>query len=169
MYLRLKRTFPLSNIAICDKMISEIEYKIGLAIMVQEQNKLTNEMNTDWLSVCKRLKIYRNSLGLNQAKFAAKIGKAQSYYSNIEQGKLRPSSEILLSIAKLGCDMNWLLSGNIDEAKVETYVSHGFTMLSIINLIEKLDDDVKEFIQEVIAAYLKSQKHKVYAEDEGDI
>ena len=59
MYLRLKRTFSLSNIAIYDKMISEIEYKIGLIIMVQEQNKLTNEMNTDWLSVCKRLKIYR--------------------------------------------------------------------------------------------------------------
>ena len=129
MYLRLKRTFSLSNIAICDKIISEIEYKIGLVIMVQEQNKLTNEMNTDWLSVCKRLKIYRNSLGLNQAKFAAKIGKAQSYYSNVEQGKLRPSSEILLSIAKLGCDMNWLLSGNIDEAKVETYVSHGLKVV----------------------------------------
>ena len=41
-------------------------------------------------------------------------------------------------------------------------------MLSIINLIEKLDDDGKEFIQEVIAAYLKSQKHKDSQNIEGD-
>lgn len=120
--------------------------------MTKELDKLNNEMNSDWLSVCKRLKIYRNSLGLNQAKFAAMIGKAQSYYSNVEQGKLRPSSEILLSIAKTGCDMNWLLSGNIDEAKVQAYMNQGFAMLSTINLIEQLDDNGKEFIQSVIEA-----------------
>ncbi len=136
--------------------------------MIKELDKLNNEMNSDWLSVCKRLKIYRNSLGLNQAKFAAMIGKAQSYYSNVEQGKLRPSSEILLSIAKTGCDMNWLLSGNIDEAKVQAYMNQGFAMLSTINLIEQLDDNGKEFIQSVIEAYLKSQNHKEHHNIEGD-
>ena len=128
--------------------------------MTKELDKLNNEMNSDWLSVCKRLKIYRNSLGL--------MGKAQSYYSNVEQGKLRPSSEILLSIAKTGCDMNWLLSGNIDEAKVQAYMNQGFAMLSTINLIEQLDDNGKEFIQSVIEAYLKSQNHKEHHNIEGD-
>lgn len=128
--------------------------------MKQEPNLSLNEMNVEWLSVCNRLKIYRNSLGLNQAKFAAKLGKAQSYYSVVEQGKARPSAEILLSIAKLGCDMNWLLLGNIDEAKVESYIRNGFTMLSTINLVEQLDDTGKEFVHDVIAAYLKAQKSK---------
>lgn len=128
--------------------------------MKQDETKSTNEMNIEWLSVCKRLKIYRNSLGLNQAKFAAKLDKAQSYYSIIEQGKARPSSEILLALAKMGCDMNWLLLGNIDEAKVESYISHGFTMISTINLIEQLDDNGKEFIHDVIAAFVKSQQKK---------
>lgn len=118
------------------------------------------EPMNDWLAVCKRLKIYRNSLGLNQADFAAKLGKTQSYYSIIEQAKARPSAEILFAIAKLGCDMNWLLLGTIDEAKVESYVSHGFSTLSTINLVEQLDDPGREFINDVIAAYLKSQQNK---------
>ncbi len=159
MYLRLKHGFRLSNIVICDKIILVIQYN-GLGAMKQELNKNINEMNIEWLAVCKRLRIYRNSLGLNQAKFAAKIGKAQSYYSIIEQGKARPSAEILLAIAQLGCDMNWLLLGNIDEAKVESYVSHGFATLSTINLVEQLDDAGKEFIHDVITAYLKSKKSK---------
>lgn len=168
MHLRLKRVFLLSNIVICDKIILVIQYKIGLGIMTQEQNKFSSELNIEWLSVCERLKIYRNSLKLNQAKFAAKLGKTQSYYSNIEQGKSRPSAEILLAVAKQGCDMNWLLSGNIDEAKVESYISHGFTMLSIINLIEQLDDNGKEFIQNVVTAYLKAQKNNEQVTTEGD-
>jgi hypothetical protein len=69
-------------------------------------------------------------------------------------------AEILLALAKMGCDMNWLLLGNIDEAKVESYISHGFTMISTINLIEQLDDNGKEFIHDVIAAFVKSQQKK---------
>lgn len=120
----------------------------------------SNEMNTEWLAVCDRLKIYRNSLGLSQAKFAAKLGKAQSYYSTIEKGKSRPSAEILLAIANLGCDMNWLMLGTIDEAKVKSYLSNGFAMLSTINMIEQLDESGKEFINTVISAYVQANNKK---------
>lgn len=136
--------------------------------MIQDEKNFSAEANIEWLEVCKRLRIYRNSLGLNQAKFAAKIGKAQSYYSIIEQGKARPSAEILLAIAKLGCDMNWLLMGTIDEAKVESYLSHGFTMLSLIDQIEHLDDKGREFIYKVIKAYTEASKNVSEEKKVGD-
>lgn len=61
--------------------------------------------------VCRRLKAYRQFLGLTQEEMGKRTGKNQ-YYGNIERGTEIPSDLALVQIAEaLKIELDWLLHG----------------------------------------------------------
>lgn len=51
-------------------------------------------------TICKRIKKYRNDLGITQEDLAEKVGVSRVYIGYVEQGRNTPSLEILEKIAK---------------------------------------------------------------------
>jgi transcriptional regulator with XRE-family HTH domain len=65
-----------------------------------------------------RLKYIRKLHKLNQDQFSQKIHLAQGRLSELEQGKCKPSTETLISIAEnFDIDLNWLLLGRENVSK----------------------------------------------------
>ena len=58
-----------------------------------------------------RIKQVRSQLNLSQKDFAEKIGVDQARVSRWEKEKSLPSSSSLIEIARLGVNINWLLTG----------------------------------------------------------
>lgn len=58
-----------------------------------------------------RMKVFRESLGLGQEQLAAQIGGSKRGIQDNEWGKAAPNSKILVGLAKLGLNVNWLLLG----------------------------------------------------------
>lgn len=51
-------------------------------------------------TICKRIKKFRNEMGLTQEELAEKVGVSRVYIGYVEQGRNSPSLEILEKIAK---------------------------------------------------------------------
>jgi len=58
-----------------------------------------------------RLKVFRESLNMGQAQFAAALGGTVGGYQKNEQGISAPNSKVLSKLHGLGLNLNWLLSG----------------------------------------------------------
>ncbi|MFZ5653202.1 MAG: helix-turn-helix domain-containing protein [Pseudomonadota bacterium] len=58
-----------------------------------------------------RLKTWRLELGLTQEKFAERLGMHIGVLKKYEQGVNTPGGEVLAAIARTGCNMTWLLTG----------------------------------------------------------
>ncbi len=58
-----------------------------------------------------RLRLFRESLGASQEKFASMIGGTKRAIQNNESGKTAPNSKLLHGLVALGLNINWLLSG----------------------------------------------------------
>jgi len=76
------------------------------------------------MSVGDRVKMIRKANQLNQKSFSETIGVSQGTLSDIESGKCYPSFDTLMSIkGSFSCDLNWLVSGEILEAKDTLFTS----------------------------------------------
>jgi transcriptional regulator with XRE-family HTH domain len=74
--------------------------------------KLSRNNNPEPDSIGARLKAARESIGLSQTAFAAKIGIAKSSISEYEAGKKKPPKRILTLVSLLfGLNDEWLLTG----------------------------------------------------------
>jgi len=62
-----------------------------------------------------RLKFFAKKKFGNQAKFARAMGKDLTYFTPYYNGKSYLGGEILSKLVKLGCDINWLLTGEETE------------------------------------------------------
>lgn len=51
-------------------------------------------------TICKRIKKFRNEMGLTQEELAEKVGVSRVYIGYVEQGRNTPSLEILEKITK---------------------------------------------------------------------
>lgn len=51
-------------------------------------------------TICKRIKKFRNEIGLTQEELAEKVGVSRVYIGYVEQGRNTPSLEILEKITK---------------------------------------------------------------------
>ncbi len=71
----------------------------------------TEEIEDSLIQIGKRMKVLREEIGVNQRKFAAKLGLAPSNLSGIEWGKVRPNvSLILLMNREYGVSFDWILA-----------------------------------------------------------
>jgi len=115
-------------------------------------------------SIIDRLIKARTALGLNQGKFAEKIGLSQSAVSDFENNKKALIDRNIKVICLVfGINEDWLRTGNGDmlkenaeiqdeEGKPLTYEEGKF-----INTYRKLTDPNKEVAKTTVDALLKSQ------------
>lgn len=92
--------------------------------MANKSLNLTQEMKE---AIGKRLKDFRNSIGLSQIDVAVDVGITQTSVSNMETGKYLVTSETLLVLHNLyGLDPSYILTGKsangIDES-LENFVA----------------------------------------------
>ena len=67
-----------------------------------------------------RIRQVRIAFNMKQKDFAKEFNMFQSNLSDVEGGRRPPSLELLVSLAKLGVDMKWLLLGNADTSSMMT-------------------------------------------------
>ncbi|WP_084174666.1 XRE family transcriptional regulator [Afifella pfennigii] len=58
-----------------------------------------------------RLAAERKRLALSQREMAAAVGVSKTSWENYEAGKSSPGARVLASLAELGADLHWLLTG----------------------------------------------------------
>ncbi len=106
-----------------------------------------------------RLKRWRQALGLTQAQFCERLGMHIGVLKKYEQDVNVPGGEVLAAIAKTGCNINWLLTGE-GEMLPETRVSaeenasqYARRWEKIIALVEGIEDEQERaaFIDELYA------------------
>ncbi|MGE5410072.1 MAG: S24 family peptidase [Clostridiales bacterium] len=65
----------------------------------------------------KRLKKFANSSYGGVGKLAERLGITQPQLSNYTSGNREPKASFLNSLAQIGCDVNWLLTGQVSGHK----------------------------------------------------
>jgi len=71
-------------------------------------------------TLSERLKEEREKKGLNQAAFAAVGGVGRSAQINYEKGERYPDAQYLEAIAKIGCDIQFIITGEPVTEKLTT-------------------------------------------------
>jgi transcriptional regulator with XRE-family HTH domain len=69
--------------------------------------------NDDLDALAARVKAIRDRLGKTQAEFADAVGVSRSFLSEMESGRSKPSSQLILGVAEAfpEIDRDWLLTG----------------------------------------------------------
>lgn len=72
-------------------------------------------------AIGKRLKEFRESLGLQQKEIVNGLGITYATWSNYENGISSPSPRVMEKLRRFwGLDLNWLMTGTRSRGKVET-------------------------------------------------
>lgn len=109
-----------------------------------------------------RLKTVRTLQHMSQREFAAYAKVSANHIVDIERGKISPSVEICEAIMNLGYDAEWFIKGKSKELKVEDIISLPYTIHSILQKLQKLDEKQLLFISEVVDKYYQMfAKNKV--------
>lgn len=105
-----------------------------------------------------RLRVIRNSLGMNQAEFAKLFNTHQEKISGIERNLTAPTLSIIRKISSMGYDMNWFLNGEQQDAGVADYVSNNIEIMKIVAALEELNNKQIKFISNFVDMYIESLK-----------
>ncbi|MCL1618373.1 helix-turn-helix domain-containing protein [Ralstonia pseudosolanacearum] len=73
---------------------------------------MTESANTFTAEVGERLRAYRTHLGWSQERFGMAIGGTKRGLQENESGRNSPQARILAELVRLGCNVNWLLTGD---------------------------------------------------------
>lgn len=106
-----------------------------------------------------RIKAWRHALGLTQDEFAKRAGISKATLVGYEVGQRKPGADALAAIAKTGCNMTWLLTGEGDmlpKTRVsaeENASQYARRWEKIIALVEGIEDEQERaaFIDELYA------------------
>jgi transcriptional regulator with XRE-family HTH domain len=103
-----------------------------------------------------KLKQIRKQARLNQIQFAQSIGTSQATLSDLESGKLKPSFDVLVSIATMySIDLDWLiLDKNKDNAPV-LKTNEQDILWKYRCLTPDAQEEVKEFLDIKLIRYKK--------------
>lgn len=110
----------------------------------------------------KRLKEERKRLGMNQEEVAKKVSIHRETWSRYENNKIMPGSIILFHAAKLGFDINYILTGDrgqpiqnvyafrVSEDEI-AYKVNGLTKREqeLLALYRKANDEGKKTIDDI--------------------
>lgn len=105
-----------------------------------------------------RLRVIRNSLGMNQEEFAKLFNTHQEKISGIERNLTTPTLAIIQKISSMGYDMNWFLNGVQQDAGVADYVSNNIEIMKIVAALEELNNKQIKFISNFVDMYIESLK-----------
>lgn len=105
-----------------------------------------------------RLKVIRNSLGMNQEEFAKLFNTHQEKISSIERNLRAPTLAIIQKISSMGYDMNWFLNGVQQDNNLADYVSNNIEIMRIVAALEDLDNKQLKFISNFVDMYIDSLK-----------
>jgi len=117
------------------------------------------------MSLGKRIRKLRKSMGKNTKDFSSIIGISQGSLSDIENEKTSPSSNTLVSISeKTDVCAYWLLCGKHNGICFKNYPEHNGAeiipiMLKIIDLYNNSDENKKSAIQKHLNSYLDTFHH----------
>lgn len=104
----------------------------------------------------KRLRAYRQGLGLKQRQICEAIGMTQEQYSYIENGFIRITDSHLRVFHSMGLDLNYLITG-----KKYNYAAEDFDML-----LNEFEEPQRNFVMKIIAELLVEKwEHKVFSQD----
>ena len=101
------------------------------------------------MSISDRFAEYRRHIGLDKQTFAKELGVAKAVVYAIEAGKREVSRGLILRIAELGVDMNWLLTGEGEMFRGENSVEN---------------DGFRSAVPDVYSLYKENQELKRAAE-----
>lgn len=103
-----------------------------------------------------RLKVIRNSLGMNQEEFAKLFNTHQEKISSIERNLTAPTLAIIQKISSMGYDMNWFLNGVQQDTNLADYVSNNIEIMRIVAALENMDNKQIKFISNFVEMYIDS-------------
>lgn len=98
---------------------------------------------TNTSSFEERLKTVRKTLGLTQAAASDLCGVSRETWSRYESGKLSPGMEVLTALAKVGADINYILTGMEGTTEISAEEQE------LINLYRE-DGQVREVLKNTI-------------------
>ena len=105
-----------------------------------------------------RLRVIRNSLGMNQEEFAKLFNTHQEKISGIERNLTAPTLAIIQKISSMGYDMNWFLNGVQQDTNLADYVSNNIEIMRIVAALEELNSKQIKFISNFVDMYIESLK-----------
>lgn len=100
-----------------------------------------------------RLREERLKLGLNQSKFGAVGGVSTVTQGNYESGKRNPDLAYLASIAAIGADVQYIITG---ERKTPDASALAPDAIEIIKRYDVLSDEDKGHIRGILASLVKA-------------
>ena len=103
-----------------------------------------------------RLKVIRNSLGMNQEEFAKLFNTHQEKISSIERNLTAPTLAIIQKISSMGYDMNWFLNGVQQDTNLADYVSNNIEIMRIVAALENMENKQIKFISNFVEMYIDS-------------
>ena len=99
-----------------------------------------------------RIKMLRESLGFTQTKMGEILGISQNSYCNYEKGNREPPIKKINILSQYGIDLNWLLTGSINQNylyEIISMISRNKETISASSIAEKLKVPEK-FIKAII-------------------
>lgn len=103
-----------------------------------------------------RLVKSRKYLKLNQRSFAERVGVDQGRVSQWENGKSLPSSSALTEMARLGININWLLTGDGNMmVETQSYKKEGEIFSE--ELIRKMEKIIDRKIDDRLSSLEKTE------------
>jgi transcriptional regulator with XRE-family HTH domain len=107
--------------------------------------------------IYQRITRVRKHKGMSQKEFSAIIGVSQSYLSEVENGKSKPSLELLSGIANRFNDINadWLLTGR-GEMQNSLPIKELANDFEIVQRIEQLTPNQRQMVLALTNELLKS-------------
>ena len=110
------------------------------------------------MTVAERIKSVRKAKGLSQKEVITTIGMGSAQYSRIENGKTDPSVTTLEKIATaMGVSLAELFADNQPLTEI---TSTDRTLMEKVQLIERLDQEERQTVFNVLDAFLTKQKLK---------
>lgn len=114
------------------------------------------EKNLVNIQTGERLKEFAKQFG-GIADLERKLGKGRNFFSSYTSGTSALGSEILRELSKMGCDINWLLTGIKSTMIKENSPQYGE---NINKRLEKLEHRMEEYDLEISLLRKKNERHE---------
>ena len=121
--------------------------------MATSRPKKTHKEQAKQETINERIKLARLTTGKSQREFSEKLGKQQSYLSEIEQGRRKVSVELVQLLGEMGFDLNWILYGKSEKEAVADAIYSDELMASIFATLKRLRSEDLKYVDKALKLY----------------